>query len=377
MGKLDDFFNDPEYADLLGDATKSESASPNTELDRLLEVYNVVKDFYQVHGRLPEESSDFTERRVFSKYNGLISDPSAVEALKEHDSLGILFTKEYASLEDAFDDPELSGLLRDGPLDMFTLKHVKKYEPPEYVARRRKCERFEDYEPLFIKCHEDLKSGRRRVLEYRGTTIDRGKFYVIRGMLCYIARVGELKRENDRNLDARLLVIFENGTESDLLLQSLRRSISLQKGWMVTVPDDESLDPSVVEDVKGGTVYVLRSLIDNEVVQSLEHFYKIGFTVDPIEERIRNAANEATYMYAAVKLVAEYEILNARAQGVEKLLHKFFAGANLDIEIDGHHPREWFQVPLDQIDLAVEMVISGQIIHYHYNVQNQCIEPKS
>ena len=37
MGKLDDFFNDPEYADLLGDATKSESASPNTELDRLLE----------------------------------------------------------------------------------------------------------------------------------------------------------------------------------------------------------------------------------------------------------------------------------------------------------------------------------------------------
>lgn len=376
MGKLDDFFDNPEYADLLGDVEEQSSKySANVELDRLLEAYNVVKNFYDAHGRLPDKSKDFNERRVFSKYNGLINNPSAIEKLKEHDSLGILKTKEYTSLDDAFDDPELTELLKSESLDMFTLKHVKKYEAPEYVARRRKCENFGNYESIFIKCHKDLKSGRREVLPYSGTKIEHGKFYVIKGMLCYIARVEELKKdEGTGTLDGRLLVIFENGTESDLLLQSLRRSISVEKGLMVTVPDEETLDPATVEDIEGGTVYVLSSLSDNDKVKSLDNFYKIGFTSDSVEERINNAESEPTYMYAPVKVVAEYAILNARAQGVEKLLHKFFAGANLDIEVNGVRPREWFQVPLAQIDRAVNLVISGQIIHYEYNVPKHAIE---
>lgn len=375
MSKLDDFFDNPEYADLLGNAEgKTAKSSSNAELDRLLEAYNVVKEFYDKHGRLPEKSKDFNERRVFSKYNGLINNPDAIESLKEHDSLGLLMTKEYTSLDDALDDPELAELLDSKPLDMFTLKHVKKYEAPEYVARRKKCKDFDLYKRIFKRCHEDLKSGRRELLPYSGTQIEHGKFYVIKGMLCYIAHVGELTRDNDKNLDGRLRVIFENGTESDLLLQSLRRSISVEKGLMVTVPDEETLDPTVVEDIEDGTVYILCSLSDNDKVKSLENFYKIGFTAGSVEERIANAESEPTYMYAPVKIVAEYQILNARAQGVEKLLHKFFAGANLDIEVNGVRPREWFQVPLSQIDRAINLVISGQIIHYQYNIQKQSIE---
>lgn len=376
MSKLDDFFDNPEYADLLGDAEgKTAKSSSNAELDRLLEAYNAVKEFYDKYGRLPEKSKDFNERRVFSKYNGLINNPDAIEALREHDTLGILKTKEYTSLDDALDDPELAELLGSKPLDMFTLKHVKKHEAPEYVARRKKCENFQDYEHLFKKCHEDLKSGRRQVEEFKRTAfIEKGKFYILKGMICYIYSVGETKKTYNRVLDGRLRVIFENGTESDLLMESLRKALYAEKGLTVTVPDDEVFDPTVVEDIEGGTVYVLSSLSENEKVKSLENFYKIGFTAGSVEERIANAESEPTYMYAPVKVVAEYEILNARAQGVEKLLHRFFAGANLDIEVNGVQPREWFKVPLDQIDRAINLVISGQIIHYHYNVQKQLIE---
>ncbi len=73
----------------------------------------------------------------------MINNPESVKALKEYDSLNILKSKEYSSLDEALDDPALAGLLDSGPLDLFTLKHVKKYEPPEYVARRKKCENFD------------------------------------------------------------------------------------------------------------------------------------------------------------------------------------------------------------------------------------------
>lgn len=372
---LDDIFNDPKYSDLLKSDEKPKAES-NTELDRLIEIYNVIKDFYEEHDRLPEKSKDFTERQVFSKYNGLINNPESVKALKEYDSLNILKSKEYSSLDEALDDPALAGLLDSGPLDLFTLKHVKKYEPPEYVARRKKCENFEDYEHLFHKCHADLESGRRQVMPFKGTKIEHGKFYVLKGMLCYVADIGTLERDYKGNVDGRILAIFENGTESDLLLQSLRKSITDDKGLMVTVPEDEVLDPTVVEDQVTGSIYVLRSLIDHEEINSLKHFYKIGFTTESVQDRIRNAEKESTYMYAPVKLIAEYEISNARAQGVEKLIHKFFATANLDIEVNGHNPREWFQVPLPVIDRAINMIISGQIIYYQYNPDNQDIELK-
>jgi hypothetical protein len=188
--------------------------------------------------------------------------------------------------------------------------------------------------------------------------------------------IDKLSKDKKSIWDGRILAVFENGTESDLLLQSLRRSLNMDSGFMITVPEDEVLDPTVVEDQVTGTIYVLKSLIDHEEIKSLKHFYKIGFTTESVQERIRNAEKESTYMYAPVKLIAEYEISNARAQGVEKLIHKFFASANLEIEVNGHNPREWFQVPLSVIDRAINMIISGQIVYYQYNAKNQDIELK-
>ena len=370
---MDDLFK--EFSDLLGPGSDKTKSVAQTADDRILENYNVVKTFYEKHGRLPEKSKDFTERSAYSKYSGLISDPNIVASLKEHDTLGLLKSKEYESLEEAFDDPELAALLTPGPLDL-SLKHVKKYEPAEYVARSKKCVDFENYEYLFKKCNEDLKNGRREILPFAGTKIEHGKFYVVKGMMCYIANVGELTKDKKGNWDGRLHVVFDNKTESDLLLQSLRRSISIEKGFMITVPDEDTLDPSSVEDVISGSVYVLRSLIKHDVIQSFDHFYKIGFTKDSVGKRIANAEKEPTYLYAPVKLVAEYEVRNARAQGVEKLLHKFFAGANVDIEVNGCNPKEWFKVPLDVIDQAINLVISGQIIYYKYNSMNTNIELK-
>ena len=57
---------------------------------------------------------------------------------------------------------------------------------------------------------------------------------------------------------------------------------------------------------------------------------------------------------------------------LEKLIHKFFEPARLNIEIKDRFgnpivPREWFLVPRFVIDEAVEKIKEGSIIKYFYN----------
>lgn len=53
----------------------------------------------------------------------------------------------------------------------------------------------------------------------------------------------------------------------------------------------------------------------------------------------------------------------------------------MDIEIidesgNMHRPREWFIAPLEIIEEAVELIISGRIIDYRYDEVNEKIESK-
>ena len=57
---------------------------------------------------------------------------------------------------------------------------------------------------------------------------------------------------------------------------------------------------------------------------------------------------------------------------LEKLIHRIFAPVRLDIEVEDRFgnpvvPREWFLVPLDAIDDAVEKVREGTITRYRYD----------
>jgi len=109
-----------------------------------------------------------------------------------------------------------------------------------------------------------------------------------------------------------------------------------------------------------------------------KNLYKIGFSKDDVKNRIANAINEPTYLMADVEIVSVYQCFNMNAQKLEQLLHKFFGKSCLNIEIldnnkIAHNPREWFIAPLDVIDEAIELIVSGKIIEYRYDYEREIV----
>ena len=121
-----------------------------------------------------------------------------------------------------------------------------------------------------------------------------------------------------------------------------------------------------------GYIYILRSLSEEPQVQNLQNLYKIGYTTGSVENRIKNAQNDPTYLNAPVETVARYKCLNMNTQKLEHLIHHFFAEVRLNISLklpDGtnYTPNEWYVVPLDVLDRVIGLIINGEIINCRYD----------
>jgi hypothetical protein len=114
------------------------------------------------------------------------------------------------------------GLLDDGNDSIFTIRNVpKSITMPDKIARRQRCENFETFEPLFKQCHAELKSSLRDQRKFTGEQqIQKGQFFILHGVMCYVSDIEERVKKNGK-LNAKLHLIFENGTESNMLLRSL------------------------------------------------------------------------------------------------------------------------------------------------------------
>jgi Meiotically up-regulated gene 113 len=100
--------------------------------------------------------------------------------------------------------------------------------------------------------------------------------------------------------------------------------------------------------------------------------HKIGVTGGSVERRIANAKLDPTFLMADVEIVATYELYNINRTKLEKLIHRVFEPARLDIEIKDRFglpiiPREWFLVPLFAVNDAVEKIKDGTISQYTYD----------
>lgn len=208
------------------------------------------------------------------------------------------------------------------------------------------------------------------------THIAPGAFFVLNGVMLFIAEVGETEykkstiRENKRE---RLRCIFENGTESSMYRQSLAIRLSDEDGQIV-VPTE--VPEIFTDDEVSGFIYVLRSRSEDPQIATIEDLHKIGFTRDSIEKRIKNAEKSPTYLMAPVDVVAIYRTYNLKASALENLLHRVFAQVRLDLtQADrrgrNYDPSEWFVVPRGVIDQAIELIISGDIIGYVYDAKAQ------
>jgi hypothetical protein len=153
--------------------------------------------------------------------------------LDKHGLLGAAAQSPPQSEEELDDEALLGELDMDGEVedanDLTKLKHVKpraEVRAAEEIGERAKCEDFEVFESLFQAIRDDLKSGLRKTRRYaRMAGIKQGEFFIVNGQMAYIADVGkEFETEYDRR-DSRLRVIYDNGTESDILLRSLQRAL--------------------------------------------------------------------------------------------------------------------------------------------------------
>ena len=292
-------------------------------------------------------------------------------------------------LEELFDDPLLKlnaeeQRLFDIPQDMRRVIAKKK---ADYVAQHVLCENFEDYKPLFAKVHQELKEGKRSLVKINKTaTLTAGRYYFVSGQMLLLEQIGELKRSSNFLPDARTRCIYENGTESDILLQTLRKSV-VGDGYAISEIQEEtnshffSNKDIVTDDNVTGYVYVLSSLSDNPAVKDEKNLYKIGFTTNNVEQRIANAEHDPTYLMSPVKIVATYKVVNLNSQKFEDLVHQLLKHVQFQVTVFDekgieHQPQEWFIVPLPVVDVIIKKIMDGTIVGYTYNPQMECLEKR-
>lgn len=360
--------------------TKPKASGAITSDERLVGSFHEINAFMRKHGREPEANSkDIHEFKLHKRLESFRADNAKADALIEHDEFGLLANrKQVASIADILDDDDL-GILSDPAESIFTLRYVtKETTMPDYVAKRKPCKDFMDFEPLFKQCHADLTAGKRKLRPFaKEQQIEKGLFFVLKGILLYVDEVGPRENINGRN-NARLRVIFDNGTESDMLLRSLSAEL-YKDGRRVTAHDDDYLEDFeniTDEDTSTGYIYILSSLSENKDIHSIQHLYKIGFSTVPVEERIKNATQEPTYLNAPVRIVSAFQCYNLNPQKLERLLHTFFGKACLNMDLYDHEgkryaPREWFVAPLNVIEQAVQLLINGEIVNYQYDAELQ------
>ena len=227
------------------------------------------------------------------------------------------------------DDDELLAELGGaaGAPDITELRHVRTSadkRAAEEIANRTKCEEFDQFKPLFVQIKNDLDTGVRQTRPFQTMAeIKQGEFFIVGGQIAYVADVGEeFTTEYDRR-DSRLRVIYDNGTESDVLLRSLQRALHHDEaGRRITDPAAGPLfaGESTDGDLASGTIYVLRSKSDDPIVAAnRDVLHKIGVTGGDVKQRIANAKLDPTFLMADVEIVATYELYNINRNGSKTL----------------------------------------------------------
>lgn len=379
--------NDDDLLDALGvevPSLKTVTRTPREE--RIIAGFEDILRFYQTHGRAPlhGEDRDVFERLYAVRLDQLRKLPEAQVLLAELDGPDLLTGTVTLDVNDLDEDALLAELGIGGEPadqdDITVLRHVRsstEKRAAEEIADRTPCADFDRFQPLFELAERDLKSEVRKTLRFgRDASIESGNYFIVGGQLAYVAEIGETIKAPNGESDARLRVIYANGTESNLLRRSLQRALYKDEtGRRVTDPDMGPLfgNASEPDDIENGTIYVLRSLSSHPfVAEHRELIHKIGVTGGKVETRIANAQKDATYLLADVEVVATYKLHNLNRTRLENIFHRLFGGAQLDLTIEdrfGHpvKPREWFLVPLHVIDEAVERIRDGSVTDVVYD----------
>lgn len=385
--ELEKIFDDP----LLADVTAARKRT--TSSDRLIAGFQEISDFYEENGRLPEDNQN--EASLYHKWLGLLKNEKKIERCRPFDKHGLLPQQsqtveepqveyqieltEAEQLEAILNDPLLADIDEGDDLGLFDIPDYMRHrlevrKEAEYVGKRRPCEDFDKYADGFKEIQQGLKSGKYRLAKFRESNLIVGRYFVEQGVIGYLAAFDNEGKNNLGRVDGRTRVIYENGSEADVKFRTITKNLSVD-GYSIlncTEMPTEELERNFTtndNDIESGIIYVLRSKSTLPEIAAIKNLYKIGFTSTSVESRIANAKNEPTYLCADVEVVATWKVYNVKSSTFEALIHKLFAPVQLQITVDGHHPQEWFIVPLKIIEEGIKAIISGKPIEYNPQLQ--------
>jgi hypothetical protein len=392
--------SDLELLSALGvEATAKKKTTLTPKQERIIAGFEEIQRFVEEHGHPPRhgEDKDVFERLYVTRLDQIRKLAECRELVTELDTQGLLDADDFdqeVNLDEIDDDELLAQLGVEAPKDndITELKHVKtrsEIKAREEIANRAPCVDFDKFKPLFLEVQSNLDNGSMEAKLLKNqknqdymAQINKGDWFIVNGQKAYVAQFSDQRIHGFDKNDYRVRVIYDNGTENELLLRSLqkalyedesgRRIVSLSAGPLF----DDNIDE---DDLSSGTIYVLRSKLDHPVLnQSRDVIHKIGVTGGDVKKRIGNAKTDPTYLMADVEIVATYELFNINRQKLEALLHRFFDNAKMEIQIMDRFgkpvvPREWFLVPLFVIDEVVEKIKDGTIGEYRYDTESAAL----
>lgn len=357
--------------------------------------FSEIVAYYEQHGRLPTEGNrvSLDEKRLARRLKSIKENPGLCLQLRSIDFYNLLESNSsdyihtnlaaesespayinkselVTSLEDIFADDDDELLNFDEP-DIFSITHVSvdRKEQPDEIAQRQPCPDFQRFEPLFLQLRGGLKNGIFSLERFtHKLKISEGDFFVLNGVVGYVHSAGE-RLHKYSTYNARLHLIFENGTEMNMLYQSLTHGLVRDKEGRKVQLNGQKVIPSDVS-VPSGLVYILATKSkDPALIPYKQNLYKIGFTETTVEQRIKNAEKDRTFLEAPVRIVATSQCFNLNAQKLEALVHGFLATRRLNITLKSHTgqvytPKEWFNVPLTTVQAVIQYIVDGTISQY-------------
>lgn len=401
---LEDIFNSPDEFGLLDVPSKAIGISAPREIT----AFEDINAFIDEHGRPPSPEGDLKEKLLARRLTSYQNNYELNSALMTYDRHGLLTPNEtlspevshdtkpastkaenVTSLDDIFASAEFEGLDL-GDTSIFDMTHVPSVsemdrEQPDEIAQRTVCHDFDKFEHVFHRLHKDLKSGEATAVRFQqASNVAEGDAFIMEGVLCLIDKIGEERKDNQGRYDPRLRVIFENGTESNHLLQSLAKRLYMDETGRRVVQGADSIEATFnnvsVKDRRTGQIYFVKSLSDNPRITEIPHLIKIGYTESTVEQRTKNASNDIAFLEAPVQILTAFDCFNLNPNNFETLIHGFLYAQRLNVTLVSHdgriyRPKEWFTVTLETSIEVVERIIDGSIVGYRMdNTTNRIVK---
>lgn len=390
--------------------------------DNLVSQFQEINEFVKQHGHSPSEknpnSNGFEEKKLARRLASLKQDTEKVDILKPYDNFGLLtelkpnpnaeslkqtqVKQTPTSINDILRMDSQGLLAQLGGINSSLLAHtdnrsiLDRASPDQFsdelVAKRKICEDFDKFSPIFSLIHEAMRIKQYHKAAFSSVKdIREGSVFVLNGLVCYVASIYQAEtRKNERN-QQRLRLIFANGTESNMLIRSLAsaqyrhdadsyqvvinapewQNLDLLSGFADTPTDDMANLKNQKDKNLTGIIYVAKLKKPRIELAKYSNLHKIGFSKNRGELRAKSSQMDATFLFSEVDIIAEWALYNSNPQQVEYRLHQFFHEQRLNMTLkigsQEYKPNEWFDVDIVNIEKALQLIFQGKINEYQFD----------